>query len=86
MSVFKFVINFPAVLVGLFFSIPVLGRISAVIWRGAIDLFWRVVSLPDVVLGLFGVYPEKKMRISVIILTDAEQTPIVKADRLKTAV
>lgn len=86
MQVVKFVLNLPAVIVGLFFSIPILGRISGLIWRGLIDLFWRIVSLPDVILGLAGIYPEKKLRVSVIILADEEQDPVVKPDKLKQSI
>ncbi len=83
MSVFKTVLNVPAFLIGLLFSIPVLGRITALIWRGILDLVWRILSLPDVILGLFGVLPEKKMRVSFIILSNEAQEPFVKMDRLK---
>jgi hypothetical protein len=86
MNHLKFVVNLPAVLFGLFFSIPYLGRITALIWRGLIDLFWRVISLPDVILGLIGVYPQKKMRIAVIALVGEGLEPVVKMDKLKESV
>jgi hypothetical protein len=87
MTGLKFVLNSPAFVVGLFFSIPILGRITGLIWRGIIlDLFWRIISLPDVILGLFGVLPEKKLRVAVIILANEAQMPIVKMDRLKQSI
>lgn len=86
MNAVKFILNVPAFLIGLLFSIPVLGRITALAWRGILDLFWRIISLPDVILGLFGVLPEKKMRLSVIVLSNQAQEPFVKMDRLKEIV
>lgn len=86
MKVLKYVVNVPAFVIGLFFSIPILGRITGLIWRGLIDLFWRIISLPDVILGLLGTYPEKKMRIAVIILTSEGQDVLVKPDKLKESI
>lgn len=81
-----FILNLPAVVVGFFFSIPILGRISGLIWRGLIDLVWRVISLPDVFLGLFGIYPEKKLRMSVIVLADENGKPVAESEELKGSI
>ena len=86
MKSLKFLINLPAVLFGFFFSIPFLGRITALVWRGLIDLFWRIISLPDIILGLFGHYPRKKLRIAVIALVGEAQEPVVKEDKLRASI
>lgn len=80
------ILNYPAVLFGYFFAIPVLGRFIAFIWRGTIDIFWRIISLPDIILGLFGVFPQKKMRIAVISLVGDDGEPVVKGDDLKASI
>ncbi len=86
MNSLKFLLNLPALLIGFFFSIPILGRITALAWRGVIDFFWRIISLPDIILGLFGHYPRKKLRIAVIALIGEDQTPIVKEDKLRETI
>jgi hypothetical protein len=86
MGAFKMAVNGLAVLFGLLFSIPYLGRITALVWRGVIDIFWRLISLPDVILGMFGLYPQKKLRIAVISLIGDDKEQIVKEDKLKETI
>lgn len=87
MNTLKIILNAPAFLVGLLLSVPILGRITSLIWRGLIlDLFWRIISIPDVILGLFGVMPEKKMRVTVIILANETNEPFAKTDNIKNAI
>ena len=54
------VLNFLAVVVGLILSIPIIGRLIGLIWHGLIDLFWRIISLLDVLAGIFGLHLPKK--------------------------
>jgi hypothetical protein len=86
MNTLKIILNAPAFLLGMLLSIPIFGRITGLIWRGILDLFWRIISIPDVILGFFGVLPEKKMRVSVIILANEAKEPFAKIDNIKDAV
>ncbi len=70
------VLNFLAVVVGLVLSIPIIGRLIGLLWRGLIDLFWRIVSVLDIIAGIFGLHLPKKLRVCIIILSDEKRKPM----------
>jgi hypothetical protein len=82
-EVVSFVVNFLAVVVGLILSIPIIGRLVGLLWRGLVDLFWRIVNLPDVIAGIFGLYLPKKLRVCIIILSDEKRNPLATAASLQ---
>ena len=55
----------------LIFLIPVLGRFLKWVWNIAITAVWSVVGLLDFFICLAGVKPEKKLRVSTLILEDS---------------
>ena len=77
------VLNFLAVVVGLILSIPIIGRLIGLIWHGLIDLFWRIISLLDVLAGIFGLHLPKKLRVCIIILIDEKRNPMATAASLQ---
>lgn len=77
------VLNFFAVVIGLIFSIPIIGRLLGLIWHGLLDLFWRVVSIFDILAGVFGLHLPKKLRVCVIILTDEKRSPLATVASLQ---
>ncbi len=59
-------------------SIPVIGRgleWGLNIFKTAINF---VASLPDAILGLLGIMPEKKLKLLVIIQNNSDREPVVK--------
>jgi len=70
------VVNFLAVVVGLILSIPIIGRLLGLLWHGLIDLFWRIISLLDVLAGIFGLHLRKKLRVCMLILSDDKRNPM----------
>ena len=69
-SVFGWIVSALAFIVELFFMIPVLGRILKWIWNIVLTVVSVIVGLPDFLVGLIGILPEKKLRICVVILRD----------------
>ena len=59
-----------AFIVGLIFAIPIIGRLIRQIWNFLVDLIWRVLSIPGLILDLFGIRLRKFYRICVLILDD----------------
>lgn len=78
-----YVVDFLAVVVGLILSIPIIGRLVGLLWHGRLDLFWRVVSVLDIIAGIFGLHLPKKLRVCIIILSDEKQTPMATAASLQ---
>lgn len=54
------------------FSVPYLGRGLGHVWRIALTLFWTVLGLPDALLALVGILPEKRLRLWVLLPSPAE--------------
>lgn len=71
---FAGVLSAPAFLVGLLFRIPLLGTGLKWIWNVVLTVAWGAASLPDAGLGLAGVLPEKRLRVSVLLLCGPGET------------
>lgn len=54
----------------LLFLIPVVGRLVKWIWNILLTALWFVVGILDFLVCLAGVKPEKKLRVSALILKD----------------
>lgn len=57
-------------------EIPYLGPSVCTAWDGVLTAGWAVMSLPDVLGGLIGVHPEKRMTLCVIIQLDEEGSTV----------
>jgi hypothetical protein len=67
-----------AFIVDIITSIPIIGRgleWGLNIFKTAINF---VASLPDAILGLLGIMPEKKLKLLVIIQNNSDREPVVK--------
>lgn len=82
-EIVTFGLNFLATFIGLILSIPVIGRLIGLIWRGLIDLIWRIVSIFDIIAGIFGLRLPKKLRVCIIILSDEERNPMATPESLQ---
>lgn len=89
-SILGWVFDAIAFVVELIFEIPYLGRFIKWLWNLITAIVWFVVSLGDLVLGLLGIRPEKKLRICTIVLRDEKGNPVATTpyvvDLLKHAV
>jgi hypothetical protein len=89
-STVGFLLDALAFVVGLFFTIPIIGRFLEQIWNAITSVFWAIVSVIDAGLGLIGIRPEKKLRVVAFILQDETGTPVVPTafavDQLQAAV
>lgn len=68
--------------VDLVLAIPIVGRVFGWALELGKSVFNTVISLPDFVLTLLGVMPEKKLRLGVIVLKDSKGRPVVPDDAL----
>lgn len=64
--------------VGILQMLPGLGRIISWIWGVVGTIINGILSLPDAVLTLFGIMPEKRLRLAVVMLRDSQRNFIVK--------
>lgn len=65
-----------AFFVELIFAIPYLGRLLKWIWNGILTLVWGLVGIIDVIAGIIGIRPEKKLRLCVVMLNDERGNPV----------
>ena len=77
------VVNFFSVFIGLILSIPILGRLIGLVWHALLDVFWRLVSLLDIIAGALGLHLPKKLRLCVIILSNERRVPVATAESLQ---
>lgn len=75
-SVVGWIASAIAFIVNLILSIPFIGRLINWIWNIILTIVWGIVGLVDTVLGVLGVMPEKKLRVTAIILRDEDGTPV----------
>lgn len=71
---------------GILTSIPGLGRLLSWAHATAVEIFNLVISIPDMILGLVGIVPEKKLRLGVIVLKQRDGTPVVSDDIILRAI
>lgn len=72
-------LNIAAVVLGLVFAIPILGRLLREIWDILVEIFWRLVGLLGLFLDLLGIELRKRLRICIIVLTedrDGKEVPV----------
>lgn len=79
-------LNFLAVVVGLILSIPIIGRLIGLLWHGLIDLFWRIISVLDIIAGILGLHLPKKLRVCIIILSGEKRNPMATPASLQADV
>lgn len=48
-------------------GVPYIGRGPALLLRVAVTLFWTAIGLPDAVLAVLGVLPEKRLRLWILL-------------------
>lgn len=77
-TIISFIGGIIAFVVDIILSIPFIGR--AIEWLLNIikTVVYAVASLPDAILTLLGIMPEKKMKLLVIIQNDSSREPVVK--------
>jgi hypothetical protein len=63
-------------------AVPVVGRLVRQGWSIVTEIVWRLVGLPDLLLGALGVRPEKKLRLQVVILSDENGSPVSTPTRV----
>lgn len=84
-EIVSFAADILAFVAGLILSIPILGRLLNQIANFFVDLFWRIVGLPDLLLCAFGVRWTKKLRVCIIILRDENGNPTSDMSKLQPA-
>jgi hypothetical protein len=83
-EVVTFAANFAATFIGLIFSIPILGRFLSWVWSLLLELLWRIVSaIVDGFLGALGIDVTKKLRLCIVILSDARRLPTATPESLQ---
>lgn len=72
--------------IGLLLMIPYLGRVLGWLLEIAKSIVNTIASVPDMVLTLLGIMPEKKLRLGVIVLKDRRGTPMAGDELLVRAI
>ncbi len=79
-----------AAIVSFLFVVPVIGALLRWIWNFALAVVWRLVGLLNFLVGLTGLWPEKILRVKVVILRDkngnALTTPAAVVSDLQKAI
>lgn len=84
-EVVAFILNFLATFIGLILSIPIIGRIIGWIIKIILEIIWSVLSIPDIIAGIFGIKLRKKLRVCILILSDKE-SPVATEESLQKAI
>jgi hypothetical protein len=79
-SIFGWVLSALAFIIELIEMIPFVGALIRWVWNFVTWLVWTILSLPDALLGLIGVRPEKLLRVCTIILPDENGNPVASVD------
>lgn len=79
-------LSFLGFIVSIITSLPGIGRLLGWAWNLVVGLVNVIVSLPDAVLTLLGIMPEKRLRLGVIILRNGEGVPVTNIDIVRPAV
>lgn len=79
--IYDFVIGivggFIGLVLGIILAIPVLGSFLGTVFNIIKTAFYAIISIPDAILTIIGILPEKKLRLLVIIQKDARGIPVV---------
>jgi hypothetical protein len=83
LSIVGWVLDALAFVVELIFSIPILGRLIRWIWDIVLTVISFVIGLGDIVLGILGIKPEKKLRVCVLVLRDEKGNLVADLNTVK---
>jgi hypothetical protein len=75
--VFSIVGGIIAFVINIITSIPFIGRAIEWVLNIIKTAYYAVASIPDAVLTLLGIMPEKKLKLLVIVQNDSERKPVV---------
>jgi hypothetical protein len=78
-------LNSICAVVDLYFSIPVLGRVSVWLWNSILTLVHGLAGLFELLLWQAGFRPKKKLRIGFLILSKEDGTPLASPAELTRA-
>lgn len=70
------------ILWGLILAIPILGGIINTIFNGLKAIIYAIISIPDVILAIFDIMPEKKLRLLVYIQKDSKGIPLISDENM----
>jgi hypothetical protein len=79
-SIVGWVISAVGFIIELIEAIPIIGALIKWIINIITWLVWTIVSIADLVLGLIGIRPEKKLRVCTVILSDENAVPTAMPD------
>lgn len=79
-SILGWIVSAVGFVIELIEAIPILGTLIRWVVNFVTWLVWTIVAIPDFVLGLIGIRPEKKLRVCTVILRDEKGTPTASVD------
>jgi hypothetical protein len=65
-----------AAIIAILLSLPIIGAIIRWLLNFLTAIIWFLIGLPDLILGLLGIRPEKLLRVCPVILTDERGKPV----------
>lgn len=79
-STLGWLLNFAGMLVEIIQMIPFVGTLVRWVMNGVTNVVSIIASIPDFIMGLAGVRPEKKMRICTVVLKDQDGNAVCSTE------
>ncbi|MEA2934071.1 MAG: hypothetical protein QOD74_717 [Variibacter sp.] len=76
-SIFGWVLSGIAAIIQIILSIPIIGAFIRWVIGLVTFIIWTIVSLVDLVAGLIGIRPEKRLRVCAVVLADERSRPLL---------
>ncbi len=68
-SIIGWVLDVIAFVIDVIFLIPYVGRFLRELWNGILFIIYTLAGIPDFIVGILGIRPEKKLRVCIIYFT-----------------
>jgi hypothetical protein len=75
-SILVWILDGIAIFINAVLALPIVGRLAEWIKNVVVEAIWRIIGIPDLIAGLLGFRPEKKLRVCTFILLDEKDVPL----------
>jgi hypothetical protein len=81
-AVLLFPLNLAAAALEVIFCIPWAGRVLKMLWNSLLTLLHFIIGMGEFLVWNLGFRPEKKFKVSVVVLSDEENQPVEEIDNV----
>lgn len=89
-SILIWILDAIALIINTVLMLPIVGRALEWVKNVVVEAFWRIFGIADLLGGLVGIRPEKKLRVCVILMKDEPGNPVAQVsdivDELQAAI